>query len=266
MAVYDINGITISGGGGSSEPHLVTPWVSSMHRGYSSSTVHENTLEAFYRAYLNGADWIEVDARLSSDGVYVSNHDATVTVDGVTYTIANETAETLTSLVLSTDPTYGACHIPTLESVLKMCAYTGMKANIDCKAINASSLAQLVVDSGMSGRAAYANTTTSNATTILSTDPNAGFIFIYTDSNLTTWSTALTDYSVRQRSYAYTSAISYEIIEATRASGFKIMSTETKSTNYMTKMPFNADMMEFSSTANCKTLNQTYLNSLDFGL
>lgn len=129
MSVYDIHGNAISGGGGSDEPHLSVPWVSSMHRGYSSSTVHENTLEAFYRAYLNGANWIEVDARLSSDGIYISNHDATVTVDGVAYDIGQSTATTLTSLVLSVDPVYGDCHIPTLESATQKYTFTPQQIN-----------------------------------------------------------------------------------------------------------------------------------------
>lgn len=264
MAIYDVNGNQISSGGGSDEPHLSVPWVSSMHRGYSSETVHENTLEAFYRAYLNGANWIEVDARLSSDNVYISNHDNTVTVDGTTYDIGQNTAETLTALVLSVDPLYGDCHIPTLESVLNMCAYTGMSANIDCKAINATTLAQLVVDCGMSGRAAYANTATSNVATILATDPNAGFIFPY--YSLSDWATAIEDYHVRQRSYAWASAISNATIEATKAYGFNYLVSETNSSNYSSKMKFNPDMVEFQATQDCKTINSQYLNSIDFGL
>ena len=247
-------------------PSLSTPWITAMHRGYSSPTVHENTLEAFYRAYQNGADWIEVDARLSSDGVYISNHDSTVTVDGTTYTIANETAETLTALVLSVDPVYGDCHIPTLESVLKMCAYTGMNANVDCKAIDPNSLAQLVIDCGMSGRVAYANTTAQNAATILETDPNAGFIFRYSAENLSAWTELLTDYHTRQRSFAWDYAISYEAMEATRAEGFKYAFTPVSMSNYQNVMPYVPDMCEFSATADCKTINNNYLDSLDFGL
>lgn len=263
MPIYDYQGNVVSSGG-SGDPHLSVPWVSSMHRGYSSATVHENTLEAFYRAYLNGADWVEVDARLSSDGVYVSNHDATVTVNGTTYTIANETAETLTSLVLSTDPVYGECHIPTLESVLKMCCYTGMYANIDCKAVNPTTLAKLVVDCGMSGRTSYANISTASVATILGIDPNAGFIFsIYTLDAVATWASALQDYHTRQRSYAWSSAISYENLETVRAAGFKYMLTSVSNT---TNMSYAPDMIEFNANADCKALNQAYLNSIDFGL
>ena len=266
MAVYDINGNDISGGGGSSEPHLTTPWESSMHRGYSSSTVHENTLEAFYRAYLNGAQWVEVDARRSSDGVYISCHDATVTVDGVTYTIANETAATLTSLVLSVDPTYGDCHIPTLESILKMCAVTGMKANIDCKDVAPATLAKLVVDCGMSGRVAYANMSYGYCNSFLAVDPNSGFIFPYSTNNLTNFEDAISEYAVKQRSYAWASSISYEALEATRAAGFKYLVSEVNATNYSSKMPFNPDMVEFQANQNCKAINKAYLDSLDLGL
>lgn len=260
MAIYDYQGNELYV---NDTPELTVPWESDMHRGYSSPTVHENTLEAFYRAYLNSANWIEVDARLSSDGIYVSNHDATITVSGTTYTIANETAATLTSLVLSTDPTYGECYLPTLASVLKLCVYTGMKANIDCKAINATTLAQLVVDSGMSGRAAYANTSTANAATILTIDPNAGFIFPYTSANLTSWGNALTDYHTRQRSYAWASTISNEALEATRAKGFKYLYSNVST---ITNMPYNPDIIEFIATADCKALNDAYLANLDFGL
>lgn len=236
---------------------VVTPWVSSMHKGYSSSTVHENTLPAFYRAYLNGSQWTEVDARLSSDSVYVVNHDATITVGGTTYTIANETASTLTNLILSTDSTYGACRLPTLESVLKLCCYTGMYANVDCKAINASTLAKLVVDTGMSGRVAYANTSTSNVATILGVDPNAAFIFSY--SSLSTWESAITDYYTRQRSYAWASTVSNEALEATRAAGFKYLLSEVSTTTLMPSVP---DMVEFTSTSDCNSLNRSYIGNL----
>ena len=105
MVVFDYKGNPIN------TPIKKVPWVTDMHRGYTSATVAQNTLAAYHRAWLNGSDWIETDARLSSDGVYVVCHDATITVGGVTYTIAEETASTLTNLVLSTDPVYGECKL-----------------------------------------------------------------------------------------------------------------------------------------------------------
>lgn len=244
-------------------PIMSVPWQSDVHRGYTSQTVAENTLQAFYRAYKNTANWIEVDARLSSDAVYVCSHEATVTVDNVTYTIAEETAETLTSLVLSTDPIYGECKLPTLESVLKLCVYTGMTANIDCKNINPETLAKLVIDSGMSGRALYANLSTTNAGRILAVDPNAGFIFYYDESDLETWKSYLTDYIVRNRSYVYDTSINHEKLEKTRTAGFKFLLSNVSTT---TNMIYNPDAIQFRSEADIKTLNESYLNSIDLGI
>jgi glycerophosphoryl diester phosphodiesterase len=45
------------------------------HRG-ASKAAPENTVEAFRLARDLGADWVEVDARLSADGVVVVHHDA----------------------------------------------------------------------------------------------------------------------------------------------------------------------------------------------
>ena len=245
----------------SNSKKISVPWESDMHRGYSSPTVHENTIPAFYRAWKNGATMIEVDARLSSDGIYVSNHDATITVGGTTYTIANETADSLTHLVLSTDATYGDCCIPLLETVLNLCCYTGMKANVDCKQINPTTLAKLVVDCGMSGKVMYANTSIANAQTILATDPNAGFIFEYSEEGLSAWATALTEYHTRQRSYAWSPNVSYDALEKTRSYGFKYLLAGVTTTALMSYAP---DCVEFEATANCKALNDTYINSLSF--
>ena len=50
------------------------PWVIA-HRGYSAGYV-ENSIDAFGRAIVAGADLIETDVRLSRDGVMVCSHDA----------------------------------------------------------------------------------------------------------------------------------------------------------------------------------------------
>ena len=49
-------------------------WITSAHRGLVDGVLHENTLGAFYNAYLNGADIIETDARLTADGILIANH------------------------------------------------------------------------------------------------------------------------------------------------------------------------------------------------
>lgn len=259
VPVYDANGNRLPV---VEQKEITVPWVSSMHRGYtnavSGGSIHENTLPAYYRAFLNGADWVEVDARRSSDGVYVSNHDPTITVDDTTYTIAEETAETLTNLVLSTDDEYGDCKLPTLESVLKLCLYTGMCANIDCKSIDPETLAKLVVDVGMSGRVAYANTSTAYATRILAVDANAGFIISFSDTALSNWTNVLTDYHTRQRSYMYGGA-NIANIEKAKSNGYRYMITGISYANQITQVP---DMVEYLAWIDCKAVNRTYLDNL----
>lgn len=53
-------------------------WISSAHRGFVEGALRENSLAAYYNAYLHGADMVETDARFSSDGVLIVNHDPIV--------------------------------------------------------------------------------------------------------------------------------------------------------------------------------------------
>ena len=81
-------------------------WITSAHRGFVDGVLKENSLAAYYNAYLNGAEMIETDARLTSDGVLIVNHDDTVkgfneAGEPVTYVVAETTAETICSVILS---------------------------------------------------------------------------------------------------------------------------------------------------------------------
>ena len=69
-------------------------WITSAHRGLVEGAVRENSLAAYYNAYLNGADMIETDARFTRDGVLIVNHDEEVKGfnsrgEAVTYTVAD---------------------------------------------------------------------------------------------------------------------------------------------------------------------------------
>ncbi len=113
-------------------------WISSAHRGFVDGTLKENSLAAYYNAYLNGADMIETDARLSSDGVLIVNHDDTVRGfndkgEAVTYVVADTPSEILCSVILSNDEKWGVQRIPTLEQVLNLAYHTGLLVNIDLK-------------------------------------------------------------------------------------------------------------------------------------
>jgi len=85
------------------------------HRG-ASSVAHENTLEAFERAKELGADWVELDARRSADGVIVVHHDAHL-ADG--RVIADLDASDLPD------------NVPSLAEALEVC--DGMGVNIEIK-------------------------------------------------------------------------------------------------------------------------------------
>jgi len=85
------------------------------HRG-ASAAAHENTVEAFRLAHELGADWVELDARLSADGVVVVHHDAHL-ADG----------RMLADLTIDEMPDA----VPSLAEALEAC--DGMGVNIEIK-------------------------------------------------------------------------------------------------------------------------------------
>ncbi len=73
------------------------PWVIA-HRGYSAGYA-ENSIEAFGRAIVAGADLIETDVRLSRDDVLMCSHDADLKrIKNVNIAIADLTAQELGTL------------------------------------------------------------------------------------------------------------------------------------------------------------------------
>jgi glycerophosphoryl diester phosphodiesterase len=90
------------------------------HRG-ASEDAPENTLAAFKLAWEQGADGIEGDFRLSSDGVIVSMHDATTSrVSERRLNVARTTFEVLREVDVGSwkDPKWASERIPSLEEVL----------------------------------------------------------------------------------------------------------------------------------------------------
>ncbi len=90
------------------------------HRG-NSSAAPENTIPAILSAYEVGADHIEVDVRLTSDGVAVLMHDTTVnrTTDGFGL-IANMTLSQVKNLDAGSwfGPEFAGAEVPTLAEAL----------------------------------------------------------------------------------------------------------------------------------------------------
>lgn len=249
----------------SDEKKYQIPWYIEQHRGWSSSSIHENTLPAFKRGWLNGANMIELDARLSLDNVYICSHDDTVTdINGTTYTISQTNSSVLTDLILSHDTIYGDCKLPLTETILKFCVHAGIICNLDCKLINPQTIAELVNACGMSGKVMYANTTTANALTILQYDPHAMFLFRF--SELNSWVTALeNEEGVIERCWCweYAATTTAENIATAHAKGVRYLMAGISSYN-KTKFALLPDVIEFTEETDCKTICEQYLNDLDF--
>ncbi|WP_428330016.1 glycerophosphodiester phosphodiesterase [Mucilaginibacter sp.] len=94
------------------------------HRG--DHTIYpENTLEGYAQAIKNGADYIEIDLRTTSDGKLVSMHDASVNrMTNGKGQIKDLTFEQVENLKISnkhkadSSATY---HVPTFEQILTLC-------------------------------------------------------------------------------------------------------------------------------------------------
>ncbi len=83
------------------------------HRGFHDRRIAENTLEAFRRAVMQGADAIEFDLRLSRDGVPVVIHDENLhRVAGDSRRVRDLTAKDLCEVDLR-----GRGNIPTLNEI-----------------------------------------------------------------------------------------------------------------------------------------------------
>ena len=113
------------------------------HRGYFAS-VPENSMAAFRAGYENGADQLECDIHLTSDGVLVICHDGTIdrTFNG-TGSIASMTYEQLLKYRLKTDSGKVTDEvIPTFEELLQYCKGKDVKILCELK----SSQAKLAPD------------------------------------------------------------------------------------------------------------------------
>lgn len=100
------------------------------HRGVRGP-LPENSLPAFERAASEGADGVELDVRLSRDGVVVVAHDpdlSRVTDGRDTRAVADLDAEELARVDLG-----GGAHVPTLDEVLRLVRARGLLVNVEMK-------------------------------------------------------------------------------------------------------------------------------------
>lgn len=113
----------------SARPHVSMPLIIA-HRG-ASANAPENTIASFRRAIEIGADGVELDVRLSKDGVPVVVHDATLQrTAGLNDRVADLTAEKLSRVDAGSwfnasyprlaRPEYAREGIPSLRTVLRL--------------------------------------------------------------------------------------------------------------------------------------------------
>lgn len=240
-------------------------WITSAHRGFVDGTLKENSLAAYYNAHLHGADMIETDARLTSDGVLIVNHDDTVKGfsdrgEAVTYVVAETPSDVICSVILSKDDKWGVQRVPTLEQVLHLAYNTGLLVNIDLKNGYeiAALVAQTVLKCGMIGKVVYAlnGTGLAGIKAILAIDPDARFI----DKGVA-FAEAMKDYPERgKRCFCYTKKP--EHTDAIRACGCLLALISLNEENFQAAMECHPDMCEFLHTSDFRAIEDGYLKDL----
>jgi len=242
-------------------------WITSAHRGLVDGTLKENSLAAYYNAYLKGADMIETDARFTSDGVLIVNHDPTVKGfneigEEVTYIVAETPADVICSLILSKDDVWGVQRVPTLEQVLHLAYNTGMLVNIDLKNKyeGAAPVAKTVLKCGMIGKVVYAlnGSGMKGIDTVMAIDPDARFI----DSGVG-FAQTVRDFAERgKRCFCYTSNANVENVNEIRDYGCQLALISLNMNNFETAIRQHPDMCEFLHTSDFRAIEDSYLKNL----
>ena len=242
-------------------------WITSAHRGFVEGSLRENSLAAYYNAYLKGADMIETDARFSSDGVLIVNHDPIVkgfhaNGEEVSYVVAETPAEVICSLILSKDDVWGVQRVPTLEQVLNLVYNTGMRINIDLKNTyeGAAPVAKTVLKCGMAGKVVYAlnGSGMEGIDTIMAIDPDARFI----DSGVH-FAQVVRDFAERgKRCFCYTSNASTENVSEIRDYGCLLALIGLNENNFEAAIRQHPDMCEFLHTSDFRAIEDSYRKKL----
>ena len=243
----------------------IKTWITSAHQGFVDENLHSNTLAAYELAAKRGADMIEIDARMTKDGVLIVNHDADVKgydeFGNEVSLLISETNYSVIKNVRLLKCREAENRIPTLEEALHLAYFTGMCVNIDLKEgiKYAEKIAKLVVSMGMRGRTVYAtNGAGAEAINlILSIDPQARFIDTkqnYTKDALKT----VKDYP--SKCYVFTSDFSDENIEEIRNSGCMLATISLNKENAKHAFRHHPDMAEYPHTSDFEEIEYSIIN------
>lgn len=248
---------------------LKKTWISSAHQGFVSSGIHQNTIAAYLLAAKKGADMIETDARTTSDGVFIVNHDPTVKgfdEDGnlVEYEISSTKFEKIRQLHLIKNGGDDS-RVPTLIETLDLAYFTGMAINIDLKEglLHAADIARLVTEHGMRGRTIYATNGagTEAIRAILAIDPDAKFID--TKANFTAEKLCeITDRGAR--CFVYTGDFSDGNISEIRKSGCMLAAISLSEKNAADAFRHHPDMAEYPHTSDFEAIDKMILSNVKY--
>ena len=242
-------------------------WITSAHRGFVQGALKENCLAAYYNAHLKGADMIETDARFTSDGVLVVNHDPIARGinhkgEEVAYVVAKTPSDVICSIILSQDDTWGTQRIPTLEQVLDLVYHTGMLVNIDLKNAydGAIPVAKTVRKCAMAGKTVYAlnGSGMKGIEAIMTVDPDARFIDHGVD-----FAQTVRDFAERgKRCFCYTNDAGEENVNAIRDYGCLLALISLNENNFKTAIRRHPDMCEFLHTSDFRAIEDRYLKEV----
>ena len=165
------------------------------HRG-SSSEAPENTIPAFEKAIEEGADYVEMDVRLTSDGELVLMHDpSTKRTTGVDKLVCDSTYEELQQLDAGAEYPEGCAgsKIPTLKDAIDTCKGKVMM-NIELKTVRndgelEKKVAELLRENHMEEQCIVTSFKQRSLVRIKKDDPDivTGYIYSFGYSNRTNY-------------------------------------------------------------------------------
>ncbi len=165
------------------------------HRG-SSSEAPENTIPAFEKAIEEGADYVEMDVRLTSDGELVLMHDpSTKRTTGVDKLVCDSTYEELQQLDAGAEypEEYAGTKIPTLKDAIDTCKGKVMM-NIELKTVRndgelEKKVAELLRENHMEEQCIVTSFKQRSLVRIKKDDPDivTGYIYSFGYSNRTNY-------------------------------------------------------------------------------
>ena len=164
------------------------------HRG-ASGYAPENTIAAFKLAVEQGADGVELDVHMSSDGKLMVCHDETVdrTSNG-TGRIVDMTCQELKTLDFSNGIAgYSNSRIPTLREVYGLLKPTGLTINVEIKCDVViyygiwDELIKLEREMGMQGRIIYSSFNHFVLAELRKLDPSCNIGLLYSEGMVDPW-------------------------------------------------------------------------------